>query len=64
MKPANVGELMEFLAENYTPGELCDILDLDTDVLVYYLRDPIEEKFAEIIDNEFSDDEDVSEDTD
>ena len=62
MKPSNVGELMEFLAQNYTPGEICEILDLESEALVYYLKDPIEEKAAEIIENEFENDEDFSED--
>lgn len=64
MRPANVGELMEYLAEQYTPGELCDMLDMDTDVLVYYLKDPIEEKFEELMEAEFGDDEDAPEDAD
>ena len=61
VKPANVGEMMEFLASQYTPGEICDMLDIESETLVYYLRDPIEEKFDQLVESEFGDDEDVSE---
>lgn len=60
MRPANVGEMMEFLAQHYTPGEICDMLDIESEVLVYYLKDPIEEKFDQLIEAEFGD-EDVQE---
>lgn len=62
MRPSNVGEMMVFLAGQYTPGEICDMLDIESEVLVYYLKDPIEEKFDQLAEAEFGD-EDVSEDS-
>ena len=62
MRPANVGEMMEFLAQQYTPGEICDILDIESEVIVYYLKDPIEEKFDQLIEAEFGDEDEAVED--
>jgi hypothetical protein len=59
MKPANYGELSEYLTTNFECGEICELLDLHPEELMYYLRDPLEEKFDAVIEELFDNDEDL-----
>ena len=57
MKPASVGEMMAFLAVNFESEDIVKMLDLQPEELVYFLKDPIEEKFHDLIDEHFGDEE-------
>jgi len=57
MRPANAGELAQFLADNFESADIVAMLDLRPEELVYFLNDPIEEKFVDLCEELFGEEE-------
>lgn len=56
MRPATSGELAQFLADNFEAEDIVKLLDLQPVELVYYLGDPIEEKYEDLCEELFDED--------